>query len=75
VIAARRVIRPAASSGVTVEATSTALIEKSADHTDTNGQYRLTNLPVGTYSVTFTLSGFTPSGTTTLPCPVASPRQ
>ena len=46
--------------GVTVEATSPALIEKVRSAiTDTNGQYRLTNLPVGTYKVTFSLSGFT----------------
>jgi hypothetical protein len=45
--------------GVTVEVTSPALIEKvRSTVTDSNGQYRLTNLPVGTYSVTFTLSGF-----------------
>jgi hypothetical protein len=45
--------------GVTVEATSPALIEKLRTAvTDTGGQYRLTNLPVGTYSVTFSLSGF-----------------
>ena len=46
--------------GVLVEATSPALIEKvRAATTDDNGQYRITNLPVGTYSVTFTLAGFT----------------
>ena len=46
--------------GVTVEVTSTALIEKvRTTTTDTNGQYRLTNLPVGTYTVMFTLGGFT----------------
>ncbi|HKE86631.1 MAG TPA: carboxypeptidase-like regulatory domain-containing protein, partial [Vicinamibacterales bacterium] len=45
--------------GVTIEATSPALIEKvRSATTDTNGQYRLTNLPVGIYKVTFTLSGF-----------------
>src|SRR6185436_15717787 len=45
--------------GVTVEATSPALIEKVRSAvTDTSGQYRLTNLPVGVYKVTFTLSGF-----------------
>jgi hypothetical protein len=45
--------------GVTVEATSPALIEKvRTATTDSNGQYQLTNLPVGTYTVTFTLSGF-----------------
>jgi hypothetical protein len=46
--------------GVTVEATSPALIEKvRSTVTDNSGQYRLANLPVGTYVVTFTLSGFT----------------
>ena len=45
--------------GVTVEATSPALIEKSRSAvTDGTGQYRLTELPPGTYSLTFTLSGF-----------------
>jgi hypothetical protein len=46
--------------GVLVEATSPALIEKvRTATTDAAGQYRITNLPVGTYSVTFTLEGFT----------------
>ena len=45
--------------GVLVEATSPALIEKvRSATTDVGGQYRITNLPVGTYSVTFTLDGF-----------------
>src|SRR4029453_14098546 len=45
--------------GVTVEVTSPALIEKlRATTSDSNGQYRITNLPVGTYSVTFTVTGF-----------------
>ena len=45
--------------GVLVEVTSPALIEKTRSATtDAAGQYRLTNLPVGTYSVTFTLEGF-----------------
>jgi hypothetical protein len=46
--------------GVTVEVTSPALIEKlRTTITDSNGQYRITNLPVGTYKVTFSLEGFT----------------
>ena len=46
--------------GVLVEVASPALIEKVRSTTsDANGQYRITNLPVGTYSVTFTLDGFT----------------
>ena len=45
--------------GVTVEATSLALIEKSRTAvTDGTGQYRITELPPGTYTMTFTLSGF-----------------
>src|SRR5262245_20084752 len=46
--------------GVSVEVTSPALIEKVRSTTsDGSGQYRITNLPVGTYTVTFTLQGFT----------------
>src|SRR5262249_31749028 len=45
--------------GVTVEVTSPALIEKvRSATTDSAGQYRITNLPVGTYTVTFALTGF-----------------
>ncbi len=45
--------------GVTVEASSPALIEGSkSDITDANGQYRLVDLRPGTYTVTFTLPGF-----------------
>src|SRR3982074_2184008 len=48
-------IRP----GVSVEASSPALIEKSrAVVTDGTGQYRIVDLKPGTYSVTITLSGF-----------------
>ena len=46
--------------GVLVEVTSPQLIQKvRSTNTDTNGQYRITNLPVGTYQVTFSLEGFT----------------
>ena len=46
--------------GVTVEASSPALIEKAkTTTTDASGQYRVVDLRPGTYSVTFTLSGFT----------------
>ena len=46
--------------GVLVEVTSPALIEKvRSSSSDASGQYRITNLPVGTYTVTFTLEGFT----------------
>ncbi len=46
--------------GVTVEATSPALIEKTKSvATNEEGQYRLVDLRPGTYKVTFTLSGFT----------------
>ena len=45
--------------GVTVEAASPALIERVRTVvTDGEGQYKIVNLPVGTYSVTFTLIGF-----------------
>ena len=46
--------------GVLVEVTSPALIEKvRSSTTDASGQYRIINLPVGTYSVGFTIEGFT----------------
>jgi hypothetical protein len=46
--------------GVLVEVTSPALIEKvRSATTDETGRYQITNLPVGTYSVSFTLEGFT----------------
>jgi Carboxypeptidase regulatory-like domain len=45
--------------GVSVEAASAALIEKSRTAvTDTTGQYRITELPPGEYAITFSLSGF-----------------
>ena len=45
--------------GVTVEAASPALIEKVRSVvTDGSGQYRIIGLPPGTYSVTFSLTGF-----------------
>jgi hypothetical protein len=45
--------------GVTVEAASPALIEKvRTGVTDGTGLYRLVNLPPGTYTVSFTLTGF-----------------
>ena len=46
--------------GVTVEASSPALIEKSRTViSDGTGQYRITDLPPGSYVVTFSLAGFT----------------
>src|SRR5262245_27451316 len=45
--------------GVTVEASSPALIEKVRTVvSDGSGQYRIVDLRPGTYSVTFTLTGF-----------------
>jgi hypothetical protein len=45
--------------GVTVEASSAALIEKvRGTTTEASGQYRITDLPPGTYSVTYALTGF-----------------
>jgi Carboxypeptidase regulatory-like domain len=49
----------AALPGVSVEATSSALIEKvRAAVTDGTGQYRIEDLRPGTYTVTFSLQGF-----------------
>jgi len=48
--------------GVSVEVASPALIEKTRTAvTDGSGQYSIVSLPVGTYSVTFTLTGFNAS--------------
>src|SRR5437667_11897695 len=45
--------------GVTVEASSPVLIEKARTATtDATGQYRIESLQPGTYSVMFTLAGF-----------------
>src|SRR4029079_16309991 len=45
--------------GVTVEASSPALIEKTRSAvTDNNGRYRIEDLRPGAYTVTFTLPGF-----------------
>ena len=45
--------------GVTVEATSPALIEKVRTVvTDGEGRYNIVGLPPGNYTVTFTLPGF-----------------
>ena len=45
--------------GVTVEASSPALIEKSRSAvTDGTGRYQIVSLPPGAYTVTFTLAGF-----------------
>src|SRR5688500_19184693 len=57
------VVRDASSAvlpGVTVEAASPALIEKTRTVvSDGTGQYRITDLPPGTYVLTFSLQGFT----------------
>ena len=46
--------------GVTVEAASPALTEKTRTAvTDTSGQYRIVTLPPGTYVIRFSLTGFT----------------
>ena len=47
--------------GVTVEASSPVLIEKvRSSVTDGTGQYRIVDLRPGTYTITFTLTGFSP---------------
>ena len=65
--------------GVTVEASSPALIEKVRTAvTDDTGQYRIVDLRAGIYTLTFTLPGFTTvrrenielSGSQTLTIPV-----
>jgi len=45
--------------GVTVEASGPALLTPRSVGTDGSGVYRIVELPPGTYSVAFTLSGFT----------------
>src|SRR5262249_31969385 len=46
--------------GVTVEASSSALIERlRSTISDGQGLYQITNLPPGTYKVSFSLPGFT----------------
>ena len=44
--------------GVTVEATSPALLAPRAVVSEDNGVYRINNLPAGIYTITYTLSGF-----------------
>src|SRR5437867_3765208 len=45
--------------GVTVEAASPALIERARSAiTDDTGQYRIIDLQTGTYTLTFSLNGF-----------------
>jgi hypothetical protein len=46
--------------GVTVTATSPALIGAQTVTTETNGSYRFPSLPAGTYTLTFELTGFQP---------------
>src|SRR5215831_8108141 len=45
--------------GVDVEATGATLLAPRNVQTDTNGVYRIVELPPGTYNLTFSLSGFT----------------
>ena len=62
--------------GVTVEAASPVLIEKVRSAvTDGAGQYRIVELRPGTYTVTFTLTGFSTVRREGLECrPTSSPR-
>jgi hypothetical protein len=45
--------------GVTIEAAGAALLVPRSAQTDSSGVYRIVELPPGTYSLAFTLSGFT----------------
>ena len=47
--------------GVTVTATSDVLLSPSVTVTDTSGNYRLINLPPGTFTITAQLAGFSVS--------------
>ena len=61
--------------GVLVEATSPALIERVRSVvTDGTGQYKIVDLRPGTYTLTFTLSGFTPSRREDLELAGSAPR-
>ena len=44
--------------GVTVTATSPALLGNQTVTTEANGDYRFPNLPAGTYEISFELQGF-----------------
>src|SRR6266550_2255401 len=46
--------------GVTVTATSAALIGQRSAVTEADGRYLITNLPSGTYTLKFDLQGFQP---------------
>jgi Carboxypeptidase regulatory-like domain/TonB dependent receptor-like, beta-barrel len=46
--------------GVAIEAKGPRLVGSAATVSDTNGTYRLLALPPGTYTITYTLQGFTP---------------
>src|SRR5262245_36595573 len=48
----------AALPGVTVTLSSASLIQPQTTTTLQEGSYRFTNIPIGTYTVTFELSGF-----------------
>src|SRR4029450_2982478 len=44
--------------GVTVTITSPALIQPTSAVTEASGGYRFPNVPIGTYNVTFEITGF-----------------
>jgi hypothetical protein len=61
--------------GVTVEASSDVLIEKTRSVvTNGQGQYTIVDLRPGVYSLSFTLPGSACSSATGLSCPPTSPR-
>jgi Carboxypeptidase regulatory-like domain len=62
--------------GVTVEATSPELIEKArVATTDDGGRYRIVDLRSGTYTVTFSLPGFSTVRRDAVTLSVPSPRR
>ncbi len=54
--------------GVTVTATSPALIQPTTATTDAEGYYRLINLPPGTYVIKAELTGFAPYPSSSATC-------
>ena len=60
--------------GVTITATNTATGFSRSDITDSNGSYRFTALPVGTYTLVASLAGFAERTTTNVEVQIATDR-